>query len=192
MLAVAEIADKELCPNVLARGLATDGVPAVLAGFTTSFPDTAFAENVGLVGLTKISRRWVVTTCVGLPGHPRLRAQDGSAVAGIPGPVIGGGATVMFALVTAVGIRTLHKAFFEDNHNLLINRGVAVRWPNSCCGAAFLRQVPVGLPGHLRFQHHLNGDRGVRLEPGVQPLEAWTADGALARHCAALRRGCAR
>ena len=38
----------------------------------------------------------------------------------VPGPVIGGAATVMFAMVTAVGIRTLNKASFENNNNLLI------------------------------------------------------------------------
>ena len=37
-----------------------------------------------------------------------------------PDPVIGGAATVMFAMVTAVGIQTLHKVNFKGNHNLLI------------------------------------------------------------------------
>jgi Permease family len=37
----------------------------VLAGFLNSFPDTAFAENVGLVGLTRVRSRWVVSTCGG-------------------------------------------------------------------------------------------------------------------------------
>ena len=34
--------------------------------------------------------------------------------------MIGGAATVMFAMVTAIGIRTLNKVDFEGNHNLLI------------------------------------------------------------------------
>jgi uric acid transporter len=38
----------------------------------------------------------------------------------VPGPVIGGAATVMFAMVTAVGIQTLHKVNFDGNNNLLI------------------------------------------------------------------------
>jgi uric acid transporter len=41
-------------------------------------------------------------------------------VASLPAPVIGGAATVMFAMVAAVGIRTLHKASFRNNHNMLI------------------------------------------------------------------------
>jgi uric acid transporter len=49
-----------------------------------------------------------------------LVPKIGQVVANVPGPVIGGAATVMFAMVTAVGIRTLNKASFENNHNLLI------------------------------------------------------------------------
>jgi NCS2 family nucleobase:cation symporter-2 len=120
MLAVAEMVDRPLSPNDLARGLATDGFSALLAGFMNSFPDTAYAENVGLIEITKIKSRWVVTVCgvflLGLGLIPKM----GAVVAGLPGPVIGGAGTVMFAMVTAIGIRTLNKVSYEDNHNLLI------------------------------------------------------------------------
>lgn len=120
MLAVAEMVDMELSPNDLARGLAVDGLSTVLAGFMNSFPDTAYAENVGLVGLTKVRSRWVVTACGVALIVVGLIPKIGQIVANIPGPVVGGAATVMFAMVAAVGIRTLHKASFEDNQNLLI------------------------------------------------------------------------
>ena len=120
MLAVAEIVGKKLTRNDLGRGLATDGLSAVLAGFMNSFPDTAFAENAGLIGLTKVRSRWVVTTCGAFLVILGLVPKVGQSVADVPGPVIGGAATVMFAMVTAVGIRTLNKASFENNDNLLI------------------------------------------------------------------------
>ncbi|TAM70803.1 MAG: purine permease [Microbacteriaceae bacterium] len=120
MLAVAEIVDKKLTPNDLARGLANDGLSAIFGGFMNSFPDTSFAENVGLVELTKVRSRWVVTVCgvvLILMGFiPKL----GVVVASLPDPVIGGAATVMFAMVAAVGIRTLHKTSFVGNQNMLI------------------------------------------------------------------------
>jgi NCS2 family nucleobase:cation symporter-2 len=49
-----------------------------------------------------------------------LLPKIGQVVASVPGPVIGGAATVMFAMVTAVGIQTLHKVNFQGNNNLLI------------------------------------------------------------------------
>ena len=120
MLAVGEMVEKEVKPNDLARGLATDALSAFLASFTNSFPDTAFAENVGLVGLTGIRSRWVVTTCGVFLLMMGLIPKVGQIVADLPGPVIGGAATIMFSMVTAVGIQTLHKVRFSGNHNLLI------------------------------------------------------------------------
>ena len=120
MLAVSEMVGKKLTPADLARGLATDGLSAVLAGFMNSFPDTAYAENVGLVGLTRVRSRWVVSVCGAVLVLLGILPKIGQVVANVPGPVIGGAATVMFAMVTAVGIRTLHKASFDGNHNLLI------------------------------------------------------------------------
>jgi uric acid transporter len=49
-----------------------------------------------------------------------LVPKVGAIVSNLPGPVIGGAATVMFAMVTAIGIRTLNKVNFDGNHNLLI------------------------------------------------------------------------
>ncbi|MEC3956927.1 nucleobase:cation symporter-2 family protein [Nocardia sp. CDC153] len=120
MVAVAEMVDKELEPADLARGLAADGLSAVLAGFMNSFPDTAFAENVGLVGLTGVRSRWVVAACGGMLVALGLVPKVGSVVAALPGPVVGGAATVMFAMVTAVGLRVLHKVQFEGTNNMLI------------------------------------------------------------------------
>ncbi len=122
MLAVGEMTERDLSPSDLARGLATDGLSALLAGFMNSFPDTAYAENVGLVSMTGVRSRWVVTVCGVMLAILGLIPKVGAIVAALPGPVIGGAATVMFAMVTAVGIQTLHKVSFggPDNHNLLI------------------------------------------------------------------------
>jgi NCS2 family nucleobase:cation symporter-2 len=120
MLAVGEMVDRDLTPNDIARGLGTDALSAFIAAFTNSFPDTAFAENVGLVGLTGIRSRWVVTTCGAFLLILGLIPKVGQIVADLPGPVIGGAATIMFSMVTAVGIQTLHKVSFRNNHNLLI------------------------------------------------------------------------
>jgi uracil-xanthine permease len=122
MLAVSELTDRKLAPNDLARGLATDGFSALLAGFMNSFPDTAYAQNVGLVSMTNVRSRWVITVCGVFLVILGLIPKVGAVVAALPGPVIGGAATVMFAMVTAVGIQTLHKVSFSGpgNHNLLI------------------------------------------------------------------------
>ena len=119
-VAVAEMTGAELPPQRLAAGLAVDGFSFILASFMNSFPDTAYAENVGLLGITKVKSRWVVALCGVFLVILGLIPKMGEIIAAIPGPVIGGAATVMFAMVTVVGIQTLSKVSFKDNHNLLI------------------------------------------------------------------------
>ena len=193
MLAVSEMVDKKLSPSDLARGLATDGLSALLAGFMNSFPDTAYAENVGLIAMTKVRSRWVVTVCGAALIILGLVPKVGAVVADLPSPVIGGAATVMFALVTAIGIKTLNKASFDGNHNLLI---VAVALSFGLIPViqpVLLHALPAELPGHLRLQHHLDGDRGLHPEPGVQPLAPVPARArGRGRNRPGLRRGRAR
>lgn len=120
MLAVAEMTGKELTDADIARGLATDGLSAVLGGCMNSFPDTAYAENVGLVQMTGVRSRWVVAGAGVILLLMGLVPKVGAFVAAVPEQVVGGAALVMFAMVTAVGIQTLKKAEFRDNHNLLV------------------------------------------------------------------------
>ncbi len=120
MIAVGAAVDKELSENDIARGLAADGVSGVLAGTFNSFLDTAFAQNVGLVQITRVRSRFVVTAAGVILVLLGLIPKLGEVVAAVPGPVIGGAALVMFATVTAVGIRSLRRVEFEGNQNLLI------------------------------------------------------------------------
>ncbi|MEU1623896.1 nucleobase:cation symporter-2 family protein [Streptomyces sp. NPDC020096] len=120
MLAVAEMTGKQLTDADIARGLATDGLSAVLGGCMNSFPDTAYAENVGLVQMTGVRSRWVVAGAGVVLLLMGLVPKVGAFVAAVPEQVVGGAALVMFAMVTAVGIQTLKKVEFRDNHNLLI------------------------------------------------------------------------
>jgi NCS2 family nucleobase:cation symporter-2 len=72
--------------------------------------------------MTGVRSRWVVAVCGAFLVVLGLIPKVGAVVAALPGPVIGGAATVMFAMVTAVGIQTLHKVALggPHNHNLLI------------------------------------------------------------------------
>lgn len=120
MLAVAEMTDRPLTTGDLGRGLAADGLSGVLAGAMNSFPDTVFAENLGLVEMTRVRSRWVTAVAgallIVLGSVPRL----GSLVASLPDPVVGAAALVMFAMVAGVGIRILRHVAFDGTSNLLI------------------------------------------------------------------------
>ncbi|WIX80250.1 nucleobase:cation symporter-2 family protein [Amycolatopsis carbonis] len=120
IIAVGEITGRPATDADVARGLATDGLSAILGGFMNSFPDTAFAQNVGLVQMTRVRSRWVVAVTGGLLVVMGLVPKVGAAIASIPEPVVGGVAVIMFAMVAAVGVQNLKKVEFSGNHNTFI------------------------------------------------------------------------
>ena len=58
-LAVGEMTDRKIERPDLTRGLLTDGLATLVGGILNTFPYTSFSQNVGLVGVTGIKRRWV-------------------------------------------------------------------------------------------------------------------------------------
>ncbi|MFD3490566.1 nucleobase:cation symporter-2 family protein [Streptomyces sp. NPDC058690] len=120
MLAVGEMTGRSLSKRDLARGLAADGVSGILGGIMNGFLDTVFAQNVGLVGMTKVRSRYVAAVAGGILVLLGLVPKLGEIVASLPEPVIGAAGLVMFATVTAVGIKTLRTVEFEGTNNLMV------------------------------------------------------------------------
>ncbi|WP_327351469.1 nucleobase:cation symporter-2 family protein [Streptomyces sp. NBC_01304] len=135
MIAVGEMTDREVEPRALADGLRADGLSTVLGGVFNTFPYTAFAQNVGLVGMTRVRSRWVVAAAGGILVLLGLLPKLGAVVAAVPAPVLGGAGLVMFGTVAASGLRTLAKVDFHGNHNLTV---VAV--------SVAVGMLPVGVP----------------------------------------------
>lgn len=120
MIAVGDMVGKPLTRDDLARGMAADGLSAVLGGFMNAFVDTVFAQNVGLVGMTKVRSRYVAAAAGAILVVLGLVPKLGEVVASLPGPVVGAAGLVMFAMVASIGMGVLRKVDFEGNHNLLV------------------------------------------------------------------------
>ncbi|MGW3247043.1 nucleobase:cation symporter-2 family protein [Streptomyces sp. NPDC001070] len=135
IIAVGELTGRHVGPRRLADGLRADGVSTVLGGVFNTFPYTAYAQNVGLVGLTRVRSRWVVATAGGILVLLGLLPKLGAVVAAIPAPVLGGAGLVMFGTVAASGVRTLSSVDFHGNSNLTV---VAV--------SVAVGLLPVGVP----------------------------------------------
>ena len=60
--------------------------PPSIGGVLNSFPYTCFAENVGLVRLTRVKSRYVVATAGGNHDHPRVAAEGGGDRGRHPAP----------------------------------------------------------------------------------------------------------
>lgn len=120
IIAVSEIVNKPLSQKDLARGLRADSLSTIIGGILNAFPYTAFAQNVGLVGLTGVRSRFVVSTAGGILILLGLFPKLAAIVASIPQPVLGGAGIALFGTVAASGIKTLTKAKFDNNYNVLI------------------------------------------------------------------------
>jgi xanthine permease len=135
VFATGEIVEKTIRQEDIARALRADGLATLLGGILNSFPYTCFAENIGLVRLTRVKSRFVVATAGGIMILLGLFPKVAALVAAIPAPVLGGAATVLFATVAVVGIQTLSRVNFHDEHNVVI---VAV--------SIGLAMIPVAFP----------------------------------------------
>lgn len=120
VFATGEIVEKRIVREDIARALRADGLSTIIGGVLNSFPYTCFAENVGLVRLTRIKSRYVVATAGLIMIILGLLPKAAAIVAGIPHPVLGGAALAMFATVAVVGFQTLSRVDFHDHRNVVI------------------------------------------------------------------------
>lgn len=120
VFATGEIVEKRIGKEDIARALRADGLATTIGGVLNSFPYTCFAENVGLVRLTRVKSRYVVAAAGVIMIILGLLPKAAAIVAGIPHPVLGGAAIAMFATVAVVGIHTLSRVDFHDHRNVVI------------------------------------------------------------------------
>jgi uric acid transporter len=120
IVAVGEIIDKPITQEDLTRGLRADGFSTMLGGIFNAFPYTAYAQNVGLVGLTRVKSRYVVAAAGAILVVLGLLPKAAAVVASIPNAVLGGAGIAMFGMVIASGIKSLSKVKFDGNHNLMV------------------------------------------------------------------------
>ncbi|MEO8906549.1 MAG: nucleobase:cation symporter-2 family protein [Microbacteriaceae bacterium] len=120
ILAVGEIVETKIDRKRIADGLRADMLSSAISPIFNSFTMTAFAQNVGLVAITKIKSRYAVAAGGVILIALGLLPVLGRVVAALPYPVLGGAGLVLFGSVAAAGIRTLSKVDFRNSMNLII------------------------------------------------------------------------
>ena len=120
VFATAEIVEKRVGGEDVSKALRADGLATFIGGILNSFPYTCFAENVGLVRLTRIKSRYVVAAAGVFMIILGLIPKAAAVAAGIPSPVLGGAGLAMFATVAVVGFQTLSKVDYNDQRNTII------------------------------------------------------------------------
>ncbi|RKT85152.1 xanthine permease [Saccharopolyspora antimicrobica] len=153
MVALGEIVDRPADEETIAAGLRADGAGSALSAVFGGFTCSAFAQNIGLVALTRVRSRYVVATAGGVLVLLGLFPVVGAIVSLVPQPVLGGAALVLFGSVAVSGIRTLGKSDLGDPFNSLI-----------VAGALGIGLVPVISP---HFYEHFPSALRTVLDSGI-------------------------
>ncbi len=92
--------DKEVSGGVLC-----DGLGSSFAALFGVLPNTAFAQNVGIVTMTKVVNKWVIGSGAVFLVLCGLIPKLGAIVSAMPQPVLGGAAVMMFSSIIVSGIQ---------------------------------------------------------------------------------------
>lgn len=138
-------ANRDVTDRELSGGVMADGVGTAFASVFSALPNTTFSQNVGLVALTGVMSRHVVTIGAGFLILGGFFPKLATVIAVMPSAVIGGAAVVMFGMVLAAGIKLIAAASL-DRHDLLV---VAVS-VGLGQGLALVPDVVAATPENLR------------------------------------------
>ncbi|WP_420568754.1 uracil-xanthine permease family protein [Thalassovita sp.] len=109
-----EATDKEISGATYA-----DGLGSAIAGVFGGLPNTSFSQNVGLISITGVMSRHVVTIGAIFLILCGLIPKFGAIVSTVPINVLGGGVIVMFGMVAAAGINMLSEVKW-NRRNMVI------------------------------------------------------------------------
>ncbi|MEJ4098010.1 nucleobase:cation symporter-2 family protein [Corynebacterium bovis] len=124
LVSVGRIVGRPVDRRTMADGLRADGLSTVLGGIVNTFPYTVFAQNIGLVSLSRVRSRFVVAAAGVLLVVLGLVPRAGAVVAALPQPVLGGAGMALFGMIVASGVRTLAAVEFTETKALVV--GIAV------------------------------------------------------------------
>ncbi|WP_030423167.1 nucleobase:cation symporter-2 family protein [Streptomyces sp. NRRL F-5065] len=153
MLALGEIVDRPADEKTIAAGLRADTLGSALSPVFNGFMCSAFAQNIGLVAMTRIRSRFVVAAGGGFLVLMGLCPVAASLIAVVPRPVLGGAGVVLFGSVAASGIQTLVRAGLDKDNNVLV---VAV--------SLAVGIVPIAAP---EFYHAFPENAKIILDSGI-------------------------
>jgi NCS2 family nucleobase:cation symporter-2 len=147
-----EATDKEIEGATYADGLGT-----AVAGIFGGFPNTSFSQNVGLIAMTGVMSRHVVTCGAIFLIICGLVPKVGGVIRTVPIEVLGGGVIVMFGMVVAAGISMLSDVNWNRRNMVIF---------------AIALSIGLGLQLEPNALQHMGATARVLLTSGLLPAAA--------------------
>lgn len=144
-----EPTDKEISGGIMA-----DGCASSLASLCGSLPLVTYSQNVGLIALTGVVSRHVVSLAGLLLVITGLFPKLAAVIGAMPAAVLGGVSILLFGSVTAAGLKMLGLIELNQRNMLVIGLTLA---------------IGIGLPEQTGFFEHLPGQLRIVMETGLVP-----------------------
>ncbi|CAG0911003.1 unnamed protein product, partial [Cyprideis torosa] len=119
-------AGREATDKEVAGATYADGIGSAIAGIFGGLPNTSFSQNVGLISMTGVMSRHVVTIGALFLILCGLVPKVGAAISTIPIMVLGGGVIIMFGMVAAAGINMLSAVNWNRRNMMIFAVSLAV------------------------------------------------------------------
>jgi xanthine/uracil permease len=119
-------ANREATDKELAGGTYADGLGSLIAGLFCGLPNTSFSQNVGLISMTGVMSRSVVTFGAIFLILCGLIPKVGAVVAAMPISVLGGGVIVMFGMVVSAGVNMLSTVNWNRRNMIILAMSLSI------------------------------------------------------------------
>jgi NCS2 family nucleobase:cation symporter-2 len=119
-------ANREATDKELSGGTYADGFGSFIAGLFGGLPNTSFSQNVGLISMTGVMSRSVVTLGALFLLACGLIPKVGAVVAAMPISVLGGGVIMMFGMVVSAGINMLSGVNWNRRNMIILAMSLSV------------------------------------------------------------------
>jgi NCS2 family nucleobase:cation symporter-2 len=120
LVAIEETCNEKIGFKRIGNGVLADGASSTLASALNSMPLTSFSQNIGIISLTGVASRSVVTITGIFFILLGLFPPIGILLSSIPEPVIGGATLVMVGMVAVAGIKILSKEELTNKKTLIL------------------------------------------------------------------------
>lgn len=107
-------------------GILADGFNGLLAALCTITPMSTFAQNNGVIALTRCANRKAGYCCAGFLIVMGVFAKFAAALVSIPGAVLGGMTTFLFCAVAVSGMAIINRIPFNRRTRFILTASLAV------------------------------------------------------------------
>ncbi|KAF1945004.1 Xanthine/uracil permease [Clathrospora elynae] len=115
--------DGEMFDSRIQGGVLADGLNGMIAALCTITPMSTFAQNNGVIALTRCANRKAGYACCFWLIVMGIFAKFAAALVAIPSAVLGGMTTFLFAAVTVSGIRIISTMPFTRRNRFILTAG---------------------------------------------------------------------